>query len=145
MRHMLAIDDNLAALRLYARWFALPHLGIQVSMATSAEAALCLLEKMPPFDVVVCDLLLPGLDGLTFVDACADLQPGLPIILITGFADAGLHLTAAQKGVYALLHKPMSMAGLLAVVNRACLYSAYPYTLWSRPVRSDAAEVRTFQ
>ena len=111
MWQVLTIDDDLATLTLYAKCFAMS----KVSAATSAESALRLLKRMP-FDAVVCDFLLPGLTGLDFVKTCVDTHPGLPIILVTGFADSHFHLTAAQKGIYALVHKPTSMMGLLAVV-----------------------------
>ena len=52
MWHVLAIDDDLAALRRYAKCFAMPLSGIQASTAASAESALRLLEKMP-FDAVL--------------------------------------------------------------------------------------------
>jgi FixJ family two-component response regulator len=56
-----------------------------------------------------------------------------PVILITGFADSHFHLAAAQEGIYALLHKPISMLTLLSVVQRACLYKAYTRTA-ARPL-----------
>jgi DNA-binding NtrC family response regulator len=143
MWHVLAIDDDVAALKLYAKCFAMAQLGIQASTATSAEAALRLVEKIP-FDAVVCDFLLPGLNGLSFVKACADIQPGLPVILITGFADSHAHLTAAQEGVYALLHKPIAMVSLLTVINRACLYNESSHRCLDFPVQLSPVQARPF-
>jgi len=120
MARLLLVDDNPGTLVAYTEVFAALEPTIHVTTALSAEIAFRFLQSVP-FDAVVCDLVLPGVDGLCFVDECVTIQPGLPVILVTGYGDAELEKTAAHRGAYALLHKPVDPYDLRAVVLRAIL------------------------
>ena len=100
----------------------LQGLGYTVSAFPSAEAALGLFEQDAPVDALVTDLSMPGMDGLALVHAVRATRPNLPIILLTGYADAETEQRA--RGVR-LLRKPATsdeiaatLAGLLASVER---------------------------
>jgi len=120
MQRLLIIDDNAAALHAYSDLLAVREPAIEVTTATSAEAAL---ESMDTtvFDVVVCDYRLPGLDGLGFVRACREAGRDPSVVLVTGYGSIELEEEAAQQGVYAVLHKPVDPQTFLSVVRRAFL------------------------
>ena len=120
MQRILIIDDNSAALQAYSELFAMREPAIDVTTATSAEAALEFMEAAS-FDVVVCDFRLPGLDGLGFVRECRQLGRDPVVVLVTGYGTIELEEEAAQHGIYAVLHKPVDPQAFLSVMKRALL------------------------
>ena len=121
MARLLLIDDDPGTLVAYTEVFAALEPTVHVTTARSAEHARRFLHTVP-FDAVVCDFILPGEDGLSFVDECAAIQPGIPVILVTGYGDTALEKTAAQRGAYALIHKPVDPYDFRSVVLRAILH-----------------------
>ena len=97
---------------------ALQLAGLKVSAVSSVEAALPRLA--PGFaGVVVTDMRLPGADGLSLVRRCAEFDPDLPVIMITGHGDVSLAVEAMRSGAYDFIPKPFSPDALLEVVRRA--------------------------
>ena len=62
-------------------------LGHSVTEAHSGAYALKLLEAEPPFDVVVTDYAMPGMNGHDLAVRIQQINPGLPVILATGYAE----------------------------------------------------------
>jgi len=120
MGAILIVDDDVATLQAYSALFAEREPSTRVLTATSAEDAIELLEALV-FDVVVCDLQLPGLDGLGLLKKSHAIQPETPVVLVTGYGDRELEATAAEQGIYAVLHKPVDPIVLLSVVKRSTL------------------------
>jgi len=120
MSSLLLIDDDAATLKAYTAVLNALEPTLCITNALSAEAALRYVRAMP-FDAVVCDFMLPGLDGLEFMTNCARVQSDTPVILITGYGDAELEQAAVHRGVYAVLHKPVEPEALRSVVIRAIL------------------------
>ena len=121
MGKVLIIDDDVATLKAYTAVLTALEPTLYITNALCAETALRYVRAVP-FDAVVCDFMLPGLDGLDFVMKCDRLLPDTPVILVTGYGDADLERTAAQQGVYAVLHKPVEPEALRSVVIRAILH-----------------------
>jgi len=71
------------------------------------------------FNVVITDLRLPGMDGLTLVRQLHQAQPRLPIILITAFGTTQTAIEATKFGAYDYLLKPFNVPELLALIRRA--------------------------
>ena len=112
---LLAEDD--AAMQLGCVQ-ALQLAGLQVRAVDSAEAALPLLHA--GFEgVVVTDMRLPGADGLTVIQQARELDPELPVIMITGHGDVSLAVEAMRSGAYDFITKPFSPEHLVEVVQRA--------------------------
>ena len=72
-----------------------------------------------PFNVVITDLRLPGLDGLELVRQLHQAQPRLPIILITAFGTTKTAIEATKFGAYDYLLKPFNVPELLSLVRKA--------------------------
>ena len=121
MGKVLIIDDDAATLKAYTALLTALEPTLSITNALCAERALRYVRAVP-FDAVVCDFMLPGLDGLAFVMECAWMQPDTPVILVTGYGDADLERAAAQQGVYAVLHKPVESEAFRSVVIRAILH-----------------------
>jgi DNA-binding NtrC family response regulator len=73
-----------------------------------------------PAELVISDLRMPGITGLSVLGGLRDLELRIPFILITAFGDAGTHALAHQLGATAVLDKPFDMPSFLGLV-RACV------------------------
>jgi PAS domain S-box-containing protein len=84
--------------------------GFDVLPAESAAAALALLDMGERVDLIVTDLSMPGMDGLTLIHEAQLRRPGLRAILLTGFADtdaAAVAVDGSMTGTFSLLRKPV--------------------------------------
>ena len=86
------------------------------------------------FDVVLCDLKLPGLSGLDLVRELQAAKPRLPIILMTAHGTTETAIEATKRGAFDYLLKPFEMPELLEVVSKALATSR----LISEPVSLGA-------
>ena len=69
--------------------------------------------------VVVSDIRMPGTDGLTVMRKICDIDPALPVVLITGHGDVALAVEAMRDGAYDFIEKPFPTARLVSVITRA--------------------------
>lgn len=85
---VLLVDDDPIQLRV--REAVLRDAGIPVDVATTADSALALLRSSSGASIgtVVTDHIMPGTSGAVFVHRLRELKPGLPIIVISGMAEA---------------------------------------------------------
>jgi len=88
--------------------------GYAVLAADGGTAALELLDAGEKLDVVVSDLTMPGMDGLALIREAQARRPGLPAVLLTGYAGDGaaLAVSGAVSGTFSLLRKPVTGAQL---------------------------------
>jgi nitrogen regulation protein NR(I) len=92
-----------------------------------------------PYDVVVTDLKLPGLDGLELVRALHEAKPRLPLILMTAHGTTDNAINAMKLGAYDYLLKPIEIPELLALLDKAVAASRQ----MTEPVElRDSASVR---
>jgi two-component system C4-dicarboxylate transport response regulator DctD len=92
--------------------------GFQVAVFETAEEALKQIDNRTSA-VVVSDIRLPGIDGLALLQRLQQMDPTLPIILITGHGDISMAVEAMQKGAYDFIEKPFSAERLVDTVRRA--------------------------
>lgn len=116
MKHILIVDDEEAVCWSLQR--ALGREGHSVSVAASAEQAFALLNRQRP-DVLVLDVRLPGMDGLTALARIRRLAPDLPVVVVTAFGDLPTAVRAVEGGAFDYLTKPFDLQQALACVNRA--------------------------
>jgi two-component system C4-dicarboxylate transport response regulator DctD len=89
-----------------------------VESFAGAESALARLDRNFP-GVVVSDIRMPGMDGMTLLQRLRDMDPDLPVILITGHAEVQLAVEAMRRGAYDFIEKPFNTQGLISVLRRA--------------------------
>ncbi|MCG8427206.1 MAG: response regulator, partial [Chromatiales bacterium] len=92
--------------------------GFTVECFNSAEKALPLLEYNWP-GVVVCDIKMPGMDGITFLEKVMAIDSDLPVILVTGHGDISMAVNAIRDGAYDFIEKPFAAETLSETVRRA--------------------------
>lgn len=100
MPRTLVVDDDPAVRRALRR--LLLNAGIEVVEADSAAAALATLETDQEIDAVVCDVVMPGVDGVTLYDTLLDSTPRLRgrVVFLTGAAhEEGVQEPIEQRGV----------------------------------------------
>jgi putative two-component system response regulator len=116
MSRILAIDDEDVIRMLVVE--ILESVGHEVVGAESAEHALDLLDH-DEFDLIVSDVVMPGLSGLELLEAARRRQASLPVVLVTG---AGTYETLSQaltRGAAGLVTKPFAHADLQTAVSDA--------------------------
>lgn len=92
--------------------------GLTVSAFASAETALKTLNDR--FDgVVVTDLRMPGMDGRQLVERLGEVDPHLPVVMMTGHGDIAEAVDAMKRGAYDFLAKPFAPERLVETVRRA--------------------------
>jgi CheY-like chemotaxis protein len=92
--------------------------GYHVVSAGSAEEAAGLLDAALEFDVLVTDVVLPGMGGRAFADQLLQRMPGLRILFVSGYAEnAIVHGGVLEPGIH-FLQKPFVPSDLLAAVRR---------------------------
>lgn len=113
-RAALVIDDSMVECMLATA--VLEKLGFSVTCAASAEQALARMAGSR-FDLAICDISLPDMDGITLLSAMqAGLQP--PPCIVLSAHDDGLHAQAAlQAGARAYLVKPLRLAAMRAALG----------------------------
>ena len=105
---ILVVDDEAAVRRLVTR--SLAGVGFCVKEAENGVSALRLLESQGPVHLVISDIHMPAMDGLTFARELRALRPLLPILFITGRESPGLSGD--------VLRKPFGPEALLIAVSQ---------------------------
>lgn len=114
--HILLVDDELVMVRAYSR--ALAAEGYDVSTATDGIVA----EKLTAthsFDVVISDIVMPGMTGLELLRAVRRHDLDVPVILMTGDPTDDVGKQAVELGALMLLVKPVDFRALLQLVDHA--------------------------
>ena len=97
---------------------ALEKSGYEVeTFINSAEAVLRIEDK--EFDIVITDLKMEGLDGMTFLTEVKKRSPNTEVIVITGFATMETAKESYQKGVFDFVAKPFKIGEIQDVVKKA--------------------------
>jgi DNA-binding NtrC family response regulator len=116
-RTVLVVDDD-ASLRISLA-ANLEEEGYLVVEAEDGVEAVAAVEKRPEIDVIVSDVRMPRMDGVSAFRSIKRLRPDLPVILVTAFANEGLLRDAVIEGVFTIIRKPFDTRGLFASLARA--------------------------
>jgi excisionase family DNA binding protein len=113
---VLVVDDEATIRDLLSKTLALAE--YDVDLAHDGRAALDRL-RMIPYDLLITDLKMPGVDGLTVIREARRLKADLPVIIITGFSNEASAIEAVNLGVSGYLTKPFRVPRVLAVAAKA--------------------------
>jgi len=115
---VLVVDDDSGMRRVCAR--TLGHEGWDVEVVEGGKAALaCVAEGSAPFDCVVSDVNMPGMDGFALIAAIRRHDDDLPVLLMTGDPSLDGAVRAIDTGAVSYLSKPFDHETLAAAVARA--------------------------
>ncbi|ADU61143.1 MAG: response regulator [Pseudodesulfovibrio sp.] len=113
---VLAVDDEPYFLELFANRFR--RRGIEVLTAQNGKDALEILAAHS-VDVVVLDVLMPGMDGIETLKEIKKRHPLMEVIMLTGHSSADMGLKGMRHGAYDYVMKPFRIDDLLGRIQRA--------------------------
>ena len=113
---VLVVDDESSIRELLQKTLALAE--YEVDTAPDGRAALERL-RLGNYDLLIADLKMPGMDGLTLIREAKRLKADLPVIIITGFSTESSAIEAVNLGVAGYLTKPFRVPQVLAAAARA--------------------------
>jgi CheY-like chemotaxis protein len=113
---VLVIDDEPAIRNMLRR--SLPQQGYTVTLADSGEQAL---EKArrSPYQIAICDLAMPGMDGVATLKGLKGLRPEMEVVMSTGYASLESAIAAIKAGAYDYVAKPYALDHLFSVLDKA--------------------------
>jgi len=135
---ILVVDDE-PAIQDILTW-ALSADGYRVTTAGNGEEALARVER-EEFDVIVTDIVMPGIDGLEVLERSRVLSPRAAVIVMTAYAALETAIAALRRGASDYLEKPFSVDLLKERVQRLLQYRE---TLWKDRLVQRAMQPRTF-
>src|SRR5690606_31282085 len=119
----LVVDDEASIRDLLSKTLAIAEYDVET--APDGSAALeRLREERGNYQLMIADLRMPGMDGLTLIREAKQISPQLPIIIITGFSTESSAIEAVNLGVAGYLTKPFRVPQVLAAAAKALGASA---------------------
>ena len=112
---LLIVDDEEIARTNLLHYFR--GLGYIAEEAVNGLDALQRVEKGPPVDLIITDLKMDQMDGLTLIEKVADCSPDTDIIMVTGYATVSTAVDALRKGATHYLAKPLQLDELKQTVE----------------------------
>lgn len=115
VRHILVVDDEYEVRQMLVD--LLEYEGFRVDGATDGQEALSLLAHTS-YDLLLSDLHMPNVDGLELIQTLREVQPGLPVIIITGYPSLRKVIEVMKSGAVDFLPKPFDADTVIHVVKR---------------------------
>ncbi|MBO9633665.1 MAG: sigma-54-dependent Fis family transcriptional regulator [Chitinophagaceae bacterium] len=116
MSNILIIDDEKAIRKTLSE--ILSYEGYKIEEASDGEEGLKKFKEKT-FDVVLCDIKMPKLDGIEFLDKAREVNPDVPVIMISGHGTIETAVEAVKKGAYDYIAKPPDLNRLLITIRNA--------------------------
>lgn len=122
---VLLVDDEADVRRVTRR--ILERAGFKVIEADGGTAAVAITQDLSvSIDVLLTDIMMPGISGRDVIDVFRKRRPGLPIVCMTGFAPAGAEGESLADVVHKVIEKPFTSAALTQAVASAIASSHSP-------------------
>ena len=113
---ILVVDDEPDVREICSR--GLRQMGYDVTKAASGQEAVAM-AKQEPFDILLVDIMMPGMDGLQTFQAVKSLQPDIMGVIMTAYASVSNAVEAVNLGLSGFLLKPFALPELEAAVAEA--------------------------
>lgn len=117
-KRVLVVDDEEHVL--FILHGALVKLGNCCEIVAASDSMSALEQaRQQHFDLLLTDLLMPGLDGVALTEQVRALYPGIVVIWMTAYGSADLLEQAERLGIYGCLDKPVEVSDIRSMVRRA--------------------------
>jgi DNA-binding NtrC family response regulator len=113
---ILIVDDDKGICELLSS--VVEREGFKALVAGDGEMALKMIRSEDP-DLLLLDIIMPGMDGMEVLRQAKDLDRELPVVLITGYADVQGAVKAMKAGAYDYLPKPFNNHEVIRIIHRA--------------------------
>jgi putative nucleotidyltransferase with HDIG domain len=114
---ILVVDDEESVRCVVAA--LLERCGYGTTVVRGAEEALTRLQQDPDYDLVLADIMMPGIDGLTLLEQIVTDHPGMPVVMCSAVNDIHVATNAFRRGAMDYILKPFERLELQSVVMRA--------------------------
>jgi two-component system, NtrC family, response regulator HydG len=114
--NVLIVDDNVGLIKTMS--FVLERRGYTVDTAQNGMEAVAKVEKKA-YDVIFMDVQMPLMNGVETHRKIKEIRPGSAVVMMTAFAVEDLVREALRDGAYGILHKPVDMEKVIALVEDA--------------------------
>jgi DNA-binding NtrC family response regulator len=115
MARVLIVEDDPAQRSLVE--LMLRRAGIDSTCAENAEHALVMLNQDSRFEVILTDIRMPRMNGVTFLKELRGLYPSIPVIVMTAQGNTNWEAEARENGAAACLVKPFVSGQLIAALH----------------------------
>jgi signal transduction histidine kinase/CheY-like chemotaxis protein len=115
-QRVLLVEDEPSVRAVFAR--GLERMGCLVTIAGDAMSALAIMREGEQFDVLVSDVMMPGIDGVELAFEVSRMRPDMGIVLMSGYAELPRHREADARGIR-FLAKPFALAELVSAIATA--------------------------
>lgn len=115
-KNILVADDEINIQKVLSAM--LQKEGYKVTTASDGKEALALFKK-EPFNLVISDLKMPEMDGITLLSEITTVEPGIPVIMITAHGTVETAVSAIKKGAHDFILKPFDMKEIKQIVEKA--------------------------
>ena len=116
MAKILIVDDDPQLRKSFTK--ILTEDGHILQTAASGESGVAIVEKDPP-DLVIMDVRMPGMSGLEAFQIMHEIEPKLPIIIMTAFGTTETAIEATKMGAFDYILKPFEIPGILELIEKA--------------------------
>ena len=113
---LVVIDDDPANIK-FVRFVLAEEEGLEIHSATDAQGGLELIRRTRP-QIVLLDLVMPGVEGMEVLQQILEFDPGIDVILMTGFYSTESAVEAIQKGAADYFPKPFTPERLRGKINQ---------------------------
>jgi two-component system response regulator PilR (NtrC family) len=137
MPEILVVDDELS-MREFLK-ILLEQEGYGVTTVSDATSAIDLL-KNEQFNLVISDIKMPGMGGLTLLEKIKEINSGLPVIMVTAYASPENAVRAMKDGAFDYITKPFKVEEILGIIQSALASSTS-----TAPPREEKADTDSFQ
>lgn len=118
MSKILIIEDEAAIRRVLVKILSEENSAYQVSEAVDGLAGMELIRK-EDYDLVLCDIKMPKMDGVEVLEAAMKIKPETPFVMISGHGDLDTAVHTMRMGAYDYISKPPDLNRLLNTVRNA--------------------------
>jgi len=122
-RRILVVDDERSVAQGIA--LALASDDVEIETVLSGEDALIRMVAVR-YDLIICDLMMPGLSGLDLLKSFREYRPHTPVLMITGYPTHRTAEESLKMGVAAYITKPFTPADIRAAAAKALASAGSP-------------------
>ena len=137
-RTIAVVDDEPTVLKAISQSLA----SLDCSVSTFVTPLACLETiREKPFDVLISDINMPGMDGIALLKELKQIRPLMPVVLITGYGDIPLAVRAVKEGAFDFLEKPLDEQTFIPVIESALNEASASYTYEGENISEAEAKV----
>ncbi len=113
---VLVVDDEKGLRDMLS--YTLRRRGFEVSVAEDGKQGVAA-ARAADFDVVICDVMMPGMNGVDVLEILKRERPEVEVIMVTGFPSDETAARSAELGAFGYLAKPYELMALCALISAA--------------------------